>query len=336
MPSIFDSTVKFNGEVFARAIKNIESMRNNDVVPFLKRNVNANLMASFPAEGGGNVATILISGNLGGTAQNYDGSTDIVPNNVKNYSQTVIVVGRVNAWKEKDFVVSIAGKSELENQQYQVADARDDNIKATALSVLGALFDGTNGILRTKTLTSTSDIDGTELNSAIVKSCGDKAKGLFDVVYMDSYVALALANLKLLQYAKYTDEQGIERISNEIAYWGNKLVIIDDACGGNARVGTHNIYSFGALSWEYGDGLVKTPYEKARDAFTAGGVEALISRMRYVLAPHGVSWKGSSSIVSPTEEQLATATNYELVKDAGGTAINLKLVPFAHAKITLS
>jgi len=336
MPSIFDSTVKFNGEVFARAIENLKSTTNVKVVPYLRRNVNRSLMEAFPREGGGNKATILISGELGGTAQNYDGSTDIVPNNVKNYSQTVIVIGRVNAWKEKDFVLSIAGKSELDSQAYQVAMARDKNIKASAMSVLSALFDGTNGVLRARTLASTSDIDGTELNKAITQACGDMAEGEFDVVFMDSYVAMALANLKLLQYAKYNDENGLERVSNEIAYWGNKLVIIDDACGTNAKVGTHNIYSFGARSWEYGDGLVKTPYEMARDAFTAGGVDSLISRMRYVLAPHGVSWKGSDAIVSPTEVQLATATNWELVKDAGGTAIDLKLIPFAHAKITLS
>ena len=336
MPSIFDSTVKFNGEVFARAINNIRSMRNLDVVPYLKRNVNRSLMSAFPAEGGGNKATILIDGHLGGTAQNYDGNTNITPNNVKNYSQTVIVIGRVNSWKEKDFVVSIGGRSELDNQAYQVGEEQDNNIKASALSILGALFDGTSGVLKDRTLALTSDIDGTELNKAITQACGDKAKGMFDVVYMDSYVAMALANLKLLQFAKYTDEQGIERISQDIAYWGNRLVVVDDACGTNAKVGTHHIYSFGALSWEYGEGLVKVPYEMARDAFTAGGVDALIARMRYVLAPHGVSWKGADSIVSPTETQLATATNYELVKDAGGTAINLKLVPFAHATITLS
>ena len=330
MPSIFDSAIKFNGEVFARAIENLKSTTNIKIVPYLKRNQNRSLMEAFPREGGGNLATILISGELGGTAQNYDGSTNIVPNNVKNYSQTVIVIGRVNSWKEKDFVLSIAGKSELDSQAYQVAMAQDKNVKASAMSILTALFDGTNGILKDRTLAKTAVPDGTELNDAIVQACGDLAEGEFDVVCMDSYVAGQLANLKLLQYAKQNDENGLERGSNEIAYWGNKLVVIDDACGTNAKVGTHNIYSFGARSWEYGEGLVKVPYEMARDAFTAGGVESLIARMRY-----GVSWKGTG-IVSPTEAQLATPANYELVKDGAGTAIDLKLVPFAHAKITLS
>ena len=336
MPSIFDSTVKFNGEVFANAVDNLKSATNIKVVPYLKRNQNRELMEAFPREGGGNVATILINGELGGTAQNYDGATNIVPNNVKNYSQTVIVVGRANAWKEKDFVVSIRGRSELDSQALQVAIARDKNVKATAMSVLSALFDSSNGCLKARTLASTSAVDGTELNQAITKACGDMAQGEFDVVFMDSYIAMALANLKLLQYAKYTDEEGIERISQEIAYWGTRLVVIDDACGTNAEVGTHNIYAFGQRSWEYGEGLVKNPYEMARDAFTAGGVDALISRQRYVLAPHGIDWVGTPTSASPTEVELATATNWAVIKDAGNNALDLKLIPFAHAKITLS
>ena len=74
----------------------------------------------------------------------------------------------------------------------------------------------------------------------------------------------------------------------------------------------------------------------ARDSFTAGGIDSLISRQRYILAPYGVSWKGASSIVSPTDEQLGTATNYELVAGADGNAIPLKIIPFAHLKLTIS
>ena len=335
MPSIFDSTVKFNGEVFARAVENLKSTTNIKIVPYLKRNRDRELEMAFPREGGGNVASILISGDLGGTAQNYDGSTTIVPSNVINYSQKVIVVGRVNSWKEKDFVYSIAGKSELDSQALQVAIVRDKNVKASALSMLSALFDGSNGILIDRTQAYTAVPTGVELNDAIVQACGDM-ENEFDVVVMDSYIAGQLANLKLLQFAKYTDEMGLERISHEIAYWGNKLAIIDDAVGTNAKVGTHNVYAFGERSWKYAEGLVKMPYEMARDSFTAGGVDSLISRQRYVLAPYGCSWKGSASIVSPTEVQLATATNFELVEGADGNAIPTKIIPFAHAKFTLS
>ena len=335
MPSVFDSTVKFNGEVFARAVENLKSTTKVEVVPYLKRNYDRELARMFPAQGGGNVATILISGNLGGTAQNYDGSTDIVPNNVINYSQTVIAIGRVNAWKEKDFILSIAGKSELDNQAFEVAVARDVNVKASALSILTALFDGTNGVLKDITIEKTTSVAVSDLNDAVIKACGDLAKE-FDVVVMDSYYAGQLANAKLLEYAKYNDEQGIERVSHDIAYWGGKLVVIDDSVGTNASVGTHNVYAFGRRSWKYCDLLVKYPYELARDSFTKGGVDSLISRQRYILAPYGVSWKGSASIVSPTEEQLATATNYELVEGADGNAISTKIIPFAHLKLTIS
>ena len=334
MPSIFDSTAKFNGEVFAKAVGNLEMTNKLDIVAYLKRNARPELARMFPEQSGGNKATILIEGNLGGTAQNYDGSTDIVPSNVINYSQTVIAVGRAKAWKEKDFIPSISGRSGLDAQAYQVAMFRDSLVKASALSILSALFDSSNGVLKDKTLAKTS-VAVNDLNDAVVQACGDLADR-FDVVVMDSYYAGQLANEKLLQYAKYTDENGIERIDQKIAYWGNKLVVVDDSVGTNAKVGTHNVYAFGFESFMYCELGVKNPYEMARDSFTAGGVDALITRQRYILAPYGVSWKGSDSIVSPTEEQLATATNYELVEGADGNDISLKIIPFAHLKLTIS
>lgn len=334
MPSIFDSTAKFNGEVFAKAVGNLEMTNKLDIVAYLKRNARPELARMFPEQSGGNVATILIEGNLGGDAQNYDGNTNIVASNVINYSQTVIAIGRAKAWKEKDFIPSISGRSGLDAQAYQVAMFRDSVVKASALSILTALFDGTNGVLKDRTVAKTS-LAVTDLNDAVVLACGDKSDR-FDVVVMDSYYAGQLANEKLLQYAKYTNEQGIEMVDNKIAFWGNKLVLIDDSVGTNAKVGTHNVYAFGFDSFTYADLEVKNPYEMARDSFTAGGIDSLITRQRYVLAPYGVSWKGSSAIVSPTEVQLATATNYELVEGADGNPIPTKIIPFAHLKLTIS
>lgn len=335
MPSIFDSTAKFNPEVWVKALENLKSTDKVEMVAFLKRNNDTARIANmFPEQGGGNVATIAIEGNLGGTAQNYDGSTTIVPNNVINYSQTVIAIGRVNAWKEKDFIPSISGRSGIDAQAFQVALARDKNVKASALSILGAMFDASNGVLKNRVLAKTA-VTVTDMNDAIVQACGDLGNE-FDVVVMDSYYAGQLANAKLLDYAKYNDEEGIERVSHEIAYWGGKLVVIDDAVGTNSAIGTHYVYAFGFRSFKYAELPVKYPYEMARDSFTAGGVDSLISRMRYVLAPYGVSWAGSSSIVSPTEEQLATATNWALVTGADGNAISTKIIPFACLKCTIS
>ena len=72
------------------------------------------------------------------------------------------------------------------------------------------------------------------------------------------------------------------------------------------------------------------------DSFTAGGVDSLIARQRFVLAPYGVSWKGSSSIVSPTNAQLETVSNWELVEDANGTDIDTKIIPFAAIQLTIA
>ena len=121
MASIFDSTALFNPEVWVKALENLKLSEKLDLVAYLKRNNDPRLAVMFPEQGGGNVATIAIEGNLGGTAQNYDGSTTIVPTNVINYSQKVIAIGRVNSWKEKDFIPSISGRSGIDAQAFQVA-----------------------------------------------------------------------------------------------------------------------------------------------------------------------------------------------------------------------
>ena len=50
----------------------------------------------------------------------------------------------------------------------------------------------------------------TTLNTALQKAGGD-AKSAFSVAFMHSKVATDVENLKLLEYLKYTDANGVER-----------------------------------------------------------------------------------------------------------------------------
>ena len=335
MASIFDNTAIFNPEVFRKALENILSTEKTELVNAFTRNGDPELARMFPEQAGGNVATIVIEGNLGDNEQNYDGSTTIVPTGVLNYSQKVIAVGRVHSWKEKDFIPSISGRSGLDAQAYQVAMRKLLAIKKVGLSTLKGLF-SSGGVLASK-VKSVSTVAATDGNDAIVAAAGDLGEE-FDLCVMDSYYAGQLANLKLLDYAKYTDVNGIERYDQRIGYWGGRLVLIDDAVGTNsgASATVHNVYFFGFRSWKYTELEVKYPFEMARDSFTAGGVDSLIARQRFVLAPYGVSWKGSSSIVSPTNAQLETVSNWELVEDANGTDIDTKIIPFAAIQLTIA
>ena len=96
-----------------------------------------------------------------------------------------------------------------------------------------------------------------------------------------------------------------------------KRIIVDDSL--KATDGAYPIYFFakGAVAYnEDTSGLELT--ETDRDKL--GGNDVLISRRAFVMHPRGVKWVGTAAGTTPTNDELATAANWEL-------ADNIKNVP---------
>lgn len=332
--SLFNAK-NFNGEVVAEAVGNIKSSLNLKIIPYLKRRRDNDVASRMPDQKGGNYAEIIIHGNLDGTSDNYDGETDITTSGLTNYSQGVIAIGRAHSWEEEDFQTSIAGYSEMDAQIYQLAMYQEKQVKNAFKAILPALFDDTNGCLKTKKMKKTAIADS-DLIDLLVASAGDQADQ-FDIVCMDSFVAGELAKLKLLSYGKYV-VNGIEYQDPTVGYWAGKFVIIDDAFGTNsgASATVHNVYAFAPNSWRYADLPVKVPFELARQALTHGGVDVVVERQRFILAPEFVSFtKASMAKLSPTDTELANPLNYAVVKDGNNNPAEMKVIPFACLEVTL-
>lgn len=330
MASIYDGK-HFNPSVFKLAVENIKpSVKLELGRIFSTRRVDNDLAVRFPDQVGGNIGEIVIKGRLGGTAQNYDGATTIVPNSTTNFVQRVIAIGRVGAWAENDFQTSIAGYSELDAQAYQVADFRLGEVRKAGLSILKGIF------ASALTPSTASAVAETDMIDLLVKVAGDMGDD-YDTILMDSYVAGELAKAQLLSYGKYV-VNGIELQDQKVGFWAGKRVYIDDGCGTNSKASgsVHNVYALTSYSFRYCELPVKMPYEMARDSFTNGGVDALISRQRFILAPEGVSFVGTPTSLSPTQAELETGANWALVKDGNNNAIDTKIVPFACLTITLA
>ena len=63
-------------------------------------------------------------------------------------------------------------------------------------------------------------------------------------------------------------------------------------------------------------------------SITDGGVDKLITRQRKLFAPFGFSYYLGSGVISPTNAQLATGTNWGLVTDTTGFyTIDTKAIP---------
>lgn len=94
----------------------------------------------------------------------------------------------------------------------------------------------------------------------------------------------------------------------------------------------YTTYVLGDGAIEYTDCGAKVPYEVERDAATNGGQDKLFSRQRHCYAPFGISFtKSSMSSASPTDAELETGANWELVNTGGDTKeyINHKSIPIA-------
>ena len=144
-----------------------------------------------------------------------------------------IVIGRAQGWTEKDFVSDISG-DDYSAAAGEVAEFWDDVDQDTLLSILKGVFSMNSGEGKKFVETHTYDVsakeDGTfgatTLNTGMQIALGDK-KANFALVIMHSRTATILENLKLLEYLKYTDENGIER-NLPLATLNGRIVLIDD------------------------------------------------------------------------------------------------------------
>lgn len=117
------------------------------------------------------------------------------------------------------------------------------------------------------------------------------------------------------------------------------------ATGGTLVVGTvsnstaavagdvYNTYILGTDAFDYCDCGVKIPSEVYRDPKTSGGYDELITRERKLYAPKGFSFI-NTSLISPTDEQFATAANWDLAVSSGGVYYPTKAIPIARIKST--
>ena len=385
---LFDNK-NFNGEVFGAYVDTVPSLKRNELLKSGAIVEKSQYATMLPDQTGGNYITVPIKARIGGTPDNYDGSTNITTDSRDTFTHGRVVVGRAHGWTERDFSSDITGEDFMPAAQ-EVAEYWDDIDQATLLAVLNGIFSMTgaenlkfvNGHTYDVSSDPESDFKETTLNNAIQKALGDN-KAKFSLSIMHSKIATDLENLKLLAYMKYTDANGIER-DLTLATLNGRTVLVDDDMPveetkalyvrttqteqGALKVTTDgtgvyevaktavitdipdvaegdyvkllpagNIYTnyvLGAGAIEYTNCGAKVPYEMDRDPEKNGGEDTLYSRQRKIFSPYGISFK-NSGIVSPTDEQLKTGSNWELANNnASGTKkyFPIKAIPIARIK----
>ncbi|AJA42524.1 coat protein (endogenous virus) [Clostridium phage phiCT453A] len=330
--SKFDSK-SFNPQAFGAYVERVPKLKKNELLKSRALKGNTEIKNAFSSQTGTAYAVLPMYGRIGGTAQNYDGQTDITATGTTTFERGVVVVGRSAAWLENDFSEDITGGVDfMSNVGNQVGEYWDDVDQGILLSILKGIFSMTgtdnlkfvnNHTLDISALADDKNVVGaTTLNTAIQKASGDN-KSKFTIAIMHSAVATNLENLKLLSYLKYTDETGIER-ELQLATWNGRTVLIDDSMPveevektGDAEGYTkYTTYVLGDGAFDYENIGAKVPYEMSRNPSKNGGQDTLYSRQRKCFAPYGISYtKKSQSTLSPTNTELENGANWELVNN---------------------
>lgn len=240
MPGIFDNKL-FNAEVFQKYVERIPNVRRKELIRSRAIRPRPDLATAMAEGTGGNYITTPLKGLISGAAaQNYDGQTDIVANETHTFSHSRVVVGRANAWTERDFSYDITGGEDfLENIAQQISEYWEEIDQDTIVHILNGIYGMSDAeglkFVNAHTYDVTGKInsegvlghmDATTLNTGIQRACGDN-KGKFSLAIMHSVVATDLENLKLLAYLKYTDAEGMER-DLAIGTLNGRTVLVDD------------------------------------------------------------------------------------------------------------
>lgn len=168
MAGVFDSKY-FNPEVFGKYVDTIPNEKLNMLLTSKAIRQRPELASAMSDQVGGNYLSTPLRGLIGGTPQNYDGETNIVPDTTTTYMHSRVVVGRAKAWEELDFSYDITGGVDfMQNAANQVNEYWNEVDQDTIVSILKGVFNMTGAKELDFVRSHTTDITK-ELQMTLIK-----------------------------------------------------------------------------------------------------------------------------------------------------------------------
>lgn len=276
-------------------------------------------------DNGSNFFTVPFYDVLSGVEDVYNGVDSFTGAELAGGTYSGVVYGRMAKWSAKSFIKDFnSGADPMAQIVAGVAQYWQKARQTRMLGILEAIFgiagdadftDShiTNLATAGASVEDTNKMGETTIGDATVKANGDHALG-YSLAIMHSAVANRLANLQLLNFAKYTDPMGITR-SLPIASINGMTVIVNDGVPvGDSASATgekeYTTYVLGQGAVRFAQAPVDIPVEMDRNPDLNGGVDMIYTRIRECLAPYGFSFIGdvSTDVGIPDSELLASAS----------------------------
>lgn len=252
---------------------------------------------------------------------NNDGETDNTPESINGGKQTAMLIQRMKAWKEKDFTKELTKADPMQhvansvaNYYSQVWERELMNIIQTVLQIPAVANHTMDISSSTDEVTEGNNISASTMIYAQQKALGDMANG-FGLAVMHSYIYARYQELGLIEFAKYSEADGLTREVNLPTI--NGLVVVPSDRYTVDTSGNIPVYK----TFIAGQGSILTaekanyenPYYPDYDPESSAGIQKLYTKQGRVLHPNGFSINGNNiQKESPTFEELGTKDNWSL------------------------
>jgi hypothetical protein len=269
------------------------------------------------ATGPGKTVDLPFWKDLTGESEVLNDSVDLVPDKISTGQDAASVHVRGKAWGANILTRWLTAEDPMARIADLVADWAARDLQTMMLKILDGLFDNTNGVLRvTHRLNIYTDVasplDAAKLTGATfidgLQKLGDHSLDLVAVA-MHSDVEASLRKRDLITFRP--DSEGKAAIE---VFQGRRF-FVDDTCPKIAGTNSpaYTTYIFGRGAFAYGVGSIDPEDAVEMDRNALASDDLMINRKRFILHPRGVRWIGNATGASPTNAELATATNWSKV-----------------------
>lgn len=256
--------------------------------------------------------------DLSGEDEVLDDHKALTPGKINAEADIATLIMRGKAWGANDLAGALAGSDPMAAIADRVSDYWSRREQKILVSVLTGVFasDTMSAHILDK---STASIDGKIVLDG-KQLLGDNADQL-QAIMMHSAVYTELQKQNLIEYTTTSD--GKITIPTYLTY----SVVVDDGMP-VSEDGVYTTYLFARGVIGRGEGTPVSMVSTETDRDSLAGEDYLINRRALVMHPFGVKWVGTPKGVTPTNEELATGTNWKRVyedKNIGIVAIKHKI-----------
>jgi hypothetical protein len=261
------------------------------------------------ASGGGATFNLPFFNDLSGDSEVIEDNTSLTVNNLTTERQIGVALNRARSWGASFLAQYVSGEDPMRVVGDLVAEYWAREEQKIVLKILTALF-ASSGPINTTHFNNqeASALTNTMLIDTIAK-IGDAYDKLSTIV-CHSQIYHSLRKLDLVQYVSEPSN-----LPSQFPTYMGMNILVDDGVvtGTHSSNTTYHTYVFATGAFSYGTGALDAADATEVDRDSLKSEDVLINRRRYVMHPNGFKWAGSPSGSSPTNTELATATNWTQV-----------------------